>query len=292
MQTNYLQKGAGMWPADFIPYYHHEPISDGAICLAFIGDQLLVCPDGRLPGASVLPGQESAEISVHFGSQGDQKYILQAWPQGTLFAEPLLALGLRAAWGLVDDAIYWIAARAQQLLTFDRQHRFCGCCGTATRRMPQETARECPACLHRAYPRISPAIMVLIRRGRQLLLARSPHFKPGVYSAVAGFIEAGENAEQAAHREVYEEVGVKVGELRWFGSQSHPFPHSLMLAFMADYISGEVVAEEGEIEDARWFDPENLPEMPGKASIAYHLMQAGLSLIADEEAAQQVFPAK
>ncbi|AZN37474.1 NAD(+) diphosphatase [Iodobacter ciconiae] len=272
-----------MLPIKFIPKYKHRTaVSADNLCLAFIGAQLLVHPDGRLPVASDLPAHDTAEISVQIGSVTGQACVLMAWHEKTSYAASLQAIGLRAAWGLIADSHYWIAARAQQLLTFDRQHRFCGCCGTATTRMPKETARECPACLHRAYPRISPAIMVLIKKDRQLLLARSPHFRSGVYSALAGFVEAGESCEEAVFREIYEEVGVKVSKLSWFGSQSHPFPHSLMLAFIADYVSGEIIPQEGEIEDAQWFGPENLPELPGKSSIAYHLIQAGLAKIASK----------
>ncbi|MEJ2793780.1 NAD(+) diphosphatase [Iodobacter sp. LRB] len=271
-----------MLPTAFIPEYKHLPASANSLCLAFIGDQLLVFPDGRLPEHHNLPAHDGAEISVQIGSVAGQSCVLMAWHKDTPYATDLQAIGLRAAWGLIEDSHYWIAARAQQLLTFDRQHRFCGCCGTATTRMNKETARECPACLHRAYPRVSPAIMVLIKKDRQLLLARSPHFRPGVYSALAGFVEAGESCEEAVFREIYEEVGVKVSNLSWFGSQSHPFPHSLMLAFIADYVSGEITPQEGEIEDAQWFGLENLPELPGKSSIAYHLIQAGLAKIAHE----------
>jgi NAD+ diphosphatase len=270
-----------MLPVEFIPEYKHRAIGSDNLCLAFIGDQLLVYPDGRLPVADDLPQQDTAEISVQIGSVAGQACVLIAWHKDTNHSLDLQAIGLRAAWGLIEDSHYWIAARAQQLLTFDRQHRFCGCCGTATTRMAKETARECPSCLHRAYPRVSPAIMVLIKKGQQLLLARSPHFRPGVYSALAGFVEAGESCEEAIFREIYEEVGVKVSNLSWFGSQSHPFPHSLMLAFIADYVSGEIIPQEDEIEDAQWFSLENLPELPGKSSIAYHLIQAGLAKIAN-----------
>jgi NAD+ diphosphatase len=275
-----------MWPVDFIPQYIHTTASVDALCLAFIGDQLLVSADGQLPLATALP--ISAEISVQIGECSGKACILLAWPKETPHSDQLQAIGLRSAWGLLDNSSYWIAARAQQLLTFDRQHRFCGCCGTATARMPTETARECPACLHRSYPRISPAMMVLIKKGRELLLARSPHFRPGIYSALAGFVEAGESLEECIHREIHEEVGVKVGKLSWFGSQSHPFPHSLMLAFIADYSSGEIIPQADEIEDAQWFSPENLPELPSSSSIAYRLIQAGLANILAEDHAKAV----
>lgn len=132
----------------------------------------------------------------------------------------------------------------------------------------------CPACGLVAYPRISPAVMVLIGRGNELLLARSPRFKPGVYSALAGFVEAGETLEQCAIREVREEVGLEISNLRYFRSQSWPFPDSLMVAFFADYAGGSITPEAEEIEDARWFLPNALPPLPEPVSLARQLIDA------------------
>ncbi|WP_018152437.1 NAD(+) diphosphatase [Leeia oryzae] len=187
-------------------------------------------------------------------------------------------LGLRAAFLHLEEPLVWVAARALQILEWDRNHRFCGRCGTPTHIKPGERARECPSCGQLAYPRISPAMMVLITRGRELLLARGPHFPPGVYSALAGFVEPGEAVEQTIHREAMEEVGVKITNLRYVSSQCWPFPHSLMLAFEADYESGELAPDGIEIEDAGWFDIDALPTQPFKYSIANQL----INTVADE----------
>jgi NAD+ diphosphatase len=165
------------------------------------------------------------------------------------------------------------ASRAWQLIEWDRTHRFCGVCGTPTLRVAEERARRCPACDHLAYPRVTPAMMVLITRERELLLARSPRFAPGMYSALAGFVEAGETIEQCVLRESFEEVGVQVEGLRYYGSQSWPFPHSLMIAFTARWSGGEIVPQPGEIEDARWFPIDALPAIPPRFSIAGHLIR-------------------
>ncbi|XLM19642.1 NAD(+) diphosphatase, partial [Chromobacterium piscinae] len=151
------------------------------------------------------------------------------------------------------------AARAAQLRQFLRNHRFCGHCATPLAVSADQLGRHCPSCGQVYYPRISPAMMVLVHRGRELLLARSPHFTPGVYSALAGFVEPGETLEECVHRETWEEVGIKVKNLRYAFSQSWPFPHSLMLAFTAEYDSGDIRPQEGEIEDAGWFDIDALP---------------------------------
>ncbi|TVT58677.1 MAG: NAD(+) diphosphatase [Azoarcus sp. PHD] len=181
---------------------------------------------------------------------------------------------VRALFGLAGAEAFALAGRATQLLDWQRNHRFCGRCGTPTHMAAGERVMTCSACGLVAYPRISPAVMVLIRRGEELLLARSPHFAPGVFSALAGFVEAGETLEQCAAREVREEVGIEITNLRYFHSQSWPFPNSLMLAFFADYAGGEITPEPSEIEAADWFLPSALPLLPAPLSIARQLIDA------------------
>lgn len=172
-----------------------------------------------------------------------------------------------------------LAGRAAQIIEWDRAHRFCGVCATPTEHKPGERARICPACAHIVYPRISPAMMALVVKGREILLGRSAHFPPGMYSALAGFVEPGESAEECLMREVREEVGVEVANLRYFGSQSWPFPHSLMLAFVADWAGGEIVPQAGEIEDAQWFALDSLPKLPPNFSIAGRLIRATVAAL-------------
>jgi NAD+ diphosphatase len=183
-------------------------------------------------------------------------------------------VGLRALFSVLEDAHFALAGRALQLLQWDRDHQHCGRCGTPTVPRAEERVRECPACRLTAYPRVAPAVMALVRRGRELLLGRSPHFPPGMYSALAGFVEPGETLEQCVAREVAEEVGVTVGNLSYFASQPWPFPHSLMIAFVCDWSGGEIRAQEGEIEAAGWFDVLQLPKLPSKISIARRLIDA------------------
>ena len=188
---------------------------------------------------------------------------------------------LRAALMQFGEPLMAVAGRAAQVLEWDRAHRHCGVCGTPTELQAGERARRCPACGHTAYPRVTPAMMVLVWRERvtgagstkELLLARSPHYVPGVYSALAGFVEAGESLEECVHREVAEEVDVRVDELRYYGSQSWPFPHSLMVAYTARWVEGEIVPQPGEIEDARWYALDALPKIPPRFSIAGHLIR-------------------
>ena len=142
--------------------------------------------------------------------------------------------------------------------------------------------RVCPACKLSAYPRVAPGVMALVQAGNQLLLARSPHFPPGMYSALAGFVEPGESLEQCLAREVAEEVGVQISNSRYFASQSWPFPHSLMIAFVCEWASGEIRPQAGEIEEAKWFELLQLPKLPSKISIARRLIDAVVEEIAGQ----------
>src|SRR6478672_10812631 len=152
--------------------------------------------------------------------------------------------------------------------------RYCGRCGAAMRDKPGERAKECTACGHIAYPRISPAMMVLVTRGFDLLLARANRFPGAMYSALAGFVEAGESIEDCIHREVLEEVGIEVRDLRYFTSQAWPFPHSLMIAYTAEYAAGDMRPCDAEIADAQWFSLDALPQLPSPISVSRKLIDA------------------
>ncbi|MBL8382222.1 MAG: NAD(+) diphosphatase [Burkholderiales bacterium] len=196
---------------------------------------------------------------------------------------------MRALFNRLPDDMLAIGGRAVQMLEFDRTHRFCGACATPTEIHEGGRSRKCPACGETYYPKVSPAMMVIIKRdlpgGRELLLARSGRFQRGMYSALAGFVEPSESIEECIHREALEEVGVKVRDLRYFSSQGWPFPNSLMIAYVADYASGEIVPQEGEIEDARWFTLDNLPVLPHRLSIARRLINSVIGEVAPDHPA-------
>ena len=189
------------------------------------------------------------------------------WPPPGAFSD------LRRLHGDVDEPTWAAAGRAVQLVEWSRNHRFCGRCATPTEVSPGERSRRCPNCGLQAFPRLAPAVIALVEddAGR-VLLARNAHWPAAMFSCLAGFVEPGESAEAAVVREVREEVGVEVGDLRWFASQPWPFPHSLMLGFHARYLSGEVVVDGEEISEAAWFEPSDLPELPGPISIARRLI--------------------
>jgi NAD+ diphosphatase len=185
--------------------------------------------------------------------------------------------GLRQLYGRLDEDLFRVAVRAVQIVDWDRTHQFCSRCGTKTEASTAERSKKCPQCGLLQFPRLAPAVIVLVERGNQLLLARSRHFAAGMYSVLAGFVEPGESLEEAVAREIREEVDISIKEIRYFGSQPWPFPHSLMIGFTAKYAGGEVTLQDSEIEDAGWFTADSLPPLPGKISIARKLIDSFLA---------------
>ena len=162
--------------------------------------------------------------------------------------------------------------KAVHLLEWEEKTRYCGRCGGEMGPSKEMNARECAGCGMLIFPRISPAVIVLVERDGQVLLARSTRFTADFYSVLAGFVEPGETLEDTVHREIREEVGIKVRNVRYFGSQPWPFPDSLMIGFTAEYASGEIRIDKTEIAEAGWFYPDKLPTIPGKISIARKLI--------------------
>ncbi|GAA5215433.1 NAD(+) diphosphatase [Corallincola platygyrae] len=184
--------------------------------------------------------------------------------------------------------LFALAGKACQWETFLNQHRFCGRCGSRMRHVQWEMAMHCDACQHRSYPRLSPCIIVAVRDEDRILLAQNKRHKAGVYSIIAGFIEAGETAEQAAHRELMEEVGIRVQNLVYQSSQAWPFPHAFMLAFTAEYESGQLKPDPQELSDAGWYrHDDELPPLPGKHTVARLLIDQLLDEIKADKKRQK-----
>ena len=181
--------------------------------------------------------------------------------------------GLRSVYKLIGKDMFRVARRAVHVKNWDRENQYCGHCGTPTETKENELAKVCPKCNLIQYPRLSPAIIVAVVKGNRLLLARAERFPPDMYSVLAGFVEPGESLEECVSREVKEEVGMEVKNIRYFGSQHWPFPNSLMLGFTAEYAGGEIIMDETEIVDAGWFKATDLPAVPGKISIAGRLIE-------------------
>lgn len=268
----------------FIPLVAPPPNLDTpAYWFAFSGGRLLVIPSEKNVVVPVAVSLEDAGVkpirTQYLGMLRDRHCFSAEVAEDTPPPEGMNWFGLRRLYGQVDDLEFAVAGRALQIVDWDRTHQYCGVCGTPTEGRTNERSRVCPKCGHSSYPRLAPAIMVLIRNGRELLLARSSRFPPNMYSALAGFVEPGETIESCIEREVFEEVGLKVTNLRYFGSQPWPFPHSLMIAFFADYAGGEIVPQPDEIEDAQWFHVDSLPGLPFPISISRWLIDAALAEI-------------
>jgi len=185
----------------------------------------------------------------------------------SLDAEDFKFKDLRALFGLMEEDLIWIAGRANQLVDWSRTHRYCGACGHLTQDKTDERAKICPQCGAVNYPRLSPAVIVAVVKDDQILLARNKRFKLPFYSVLAGFVEPGETLEECVQREIREEVGLRVKNIRYFGSQPWPFPNSLMIAFVADYADGEITCDGSEIIDAAWFSKDKLPQIPPKSAL-------------------------
>ena len=238
---------------------------------AFRGDRMLVFEDApfRVPlagspdelGLDVLFRWEIGELDGH--TCWAVEVGADALPPGGMVFQDLRDLFYR-----VDEGLFRLAGRAKQIVGWHATHRFCGRCAGKTEAAPGELAMKCTRCGMMHFPRLSPAAIVLVRRGDRILLAHSPGFPQGLYSVLAGFVEPGESIEEAVVREVREEVGIEVTNVRYFGSQPWPFPNSLMIGFTADYTGGNLTPEPGEIEDAGWYTADDLPRLPPKISIA------------------------
>jgi len=252
--------------------------SEPALWFAFHGGELLVVQsdsDAQLPHCVDLSELGLCAVrSLYLGTYGGKHCYVSELERADALPAGLALQGLRAVFGVVDETLAALAGRAFQIMEWDRNHQYCSRCGTPTAPRQNERARACPQCGYTTYPPISPAIMILITRGRELLLARKPEWVPKRYSALAGFVEPGETLEDTVRRETREEVGVEIRNLRYFGSQPWPFPHSLMIAFTAEYASGEVRPDGVEIAEACWFDVENLPKLPPGISISRRMIDA------------------
>lgn len=180
--------------------------------------------------------------------------------------------GLKALFGHIAEDQLWVAGRANLLVRWSQHHRYCGQCGQPTVDKQDERAKICNHCGLVNYPRVSPAIIVAVIKGDQILLARSGRFPGGFFSVLAGFVEPGESLEACVQREVFEETGIEVQNIRYFGSQPWPFPDSLMVGFTAEYAGGEIRIDGREIVAADWYSRDNLPKIPPGISIARQLI--------------------
>jgi len=212
---------------------------------------------------------------LYLGATDDVPWFAWQMPDQENFFQAgndLIPFEIRAA-AQGSETTFAMMSRAMQLFRWQEDHQYCGRCGSATELLKHERGARCPSCELVVYPRISPCVIVLITRGEEVLLAKGIRWKDSDwYSTLAGFIEAGESAEQAVHREVMEEVGIKIKNLQYQNSQTWPFPHQLMLGYEAEYDSGDIVIDEQEIVDAQWWHIDDLPKYSKNFSISGYLV--------------------
>lgn len=251
----------------------------GSYCFVFQKGKLVVTETNgrhcRVPRFSELPAAWFQNgNALYLGNMDDHGCFTGEIEEPTDLPESSRLADMRTLYHCMDEGELSVAGFASQIIQWDQTYRHCGRCGSRTRNSERERAKICPDCGLVNFPRLSPSIIVAVTRGEKILLACASSFRWNFYSVLAGFVEPGETLEQCVEREVEEEVGIKVHNIRYFGSQPWPFPNSLMVGFTAEHASGEICIDNNEIIDAGWYRVDNLPKIPGRVSIARKLIDA------------------
>ena len=236
-----------------------------SLAYIFHNHQLLVDANYQLPKVETL----ASDIKFEAGDQVIARDLMDHEP----IPADLQLVPIRQLITLWTVEEFQKASRAVQLLEWRRNHKFCSHCGHETQIHPVEYAMVCPACGYHQYPRVQPCVITIITKGQdQVLLAKNANNKSNMYGLIAGFVEVGETLEEAVQRETLEEVGLKLKNIRYMSSQPWPFPSNLMIAFQAEYDSGDIQLQEEEISDAQFFQFDQLPEIPFQGSIAHSMI--------------------
>lgn len=261
-------------PEDFTSSLHLPDTKEG-LWFIFSKDTLLISiNNAALPCRHDFPLQRALYLGtlrdthIFAGEIAEEHNIPLEWQWGHL----------KSLYSVLNEETFAIAGKALQLIHWDRTTQFCGHCGNPTFHRQHERCRECNTCKQLFYPKLAPVVMMLIKKGDKILLARSPHFPGQSYSVLAGFVDPGETLEQSIVREAYEEVGIKVKNIKYFQSQPWPFSHSLIIGFTCEWSEGEIQIDVQEIEAANWFNLSNIPELPPKLSLAYTLIASNIGL--------------
>ncbi len=272
----------------FIPGFKPPSnLSEPALWFIFHDQRLLII---KKDGYDTLPQSSDLEIlglvpvqQQYIGLLDGQPCYAGEVPNEDFITSAFALQGIRSLFGRLEETLMGIAGLANQLVLWDQNHRYCGKCGHPTENKADERAKYCPDCGLLNYPRLSPAVIVAVLKDNQILLARSQRLPAKFYSVLAGFVEPGESLEECIKREIREEAGITVNNIRYFGSQPWPFPDSLMIAFTAEYAGGAIRIDGSEILDAGWFSSDNLPTVPPKFSIAGQLIDWFLEKSAVEQ---------
>ncbi len=255
-------------------------LSKPVLWFAFSGTNMLHREEGQIIPTDMdflAEGIKSIQ-QYYLGTYKSQHCFAIELPKVVATPKGMVFNNLRQAYGILGDELFVVAGRAIQIVDWGRNHQFCGRCGAPTDDHPDDRAKVCTKCGLTHYPRLSPSIIVRITRSNEItkddeiLLARAINWPENFYSVLAGFVEPGETLEQAVAREVMEEVGITVKNIKYFGSQPWPFPNSLMIAYVADYANGFLLPDPTEIAEAAWFPTNSLPNIPSSMSISRWLI--------------------
>ena len=236
----------------------------------FNNGRLLLCGDGVLGVPEVLPEWLVCD-GVRLFEEADGVVCYMAWSEQEELPERYRWVDLRESFHVLPERLYRQAGKASELLYFGRQHQYCGICG-APMEWASVISKRCTQCGEELWPKLSTAIIVLVRKGEEALLVKAKNFRRNYYGLVAGFVETGETLEECVAREVMEETGLTIANIRYFGSQPWPYPMGLMIGFQADYVEGDIALRDGELREAAFFRRDNIPAIPGKMSMARMLI--------------------
>jgi NAD+ diphosphatase len=258
----------------YIPLVKAPENIDKAFWLAFSGGKLLL--NGKPPLVPSAGSLEDLGIrpvrTQYLGTLEGQPCFSAELPADSRTPEGMTFTDLRSAYTMMDEDLWILAGRAIQIVAWDQTHQYCGRCGKQTENLDGERAKRCPACGFMSFPRLSPATITAVFKDNKILLARNSAFVRRWYSICAGFVEPGETLEECVHREIKEEVGIETKNIKYFGSQSWPFPNSLMLGFTAEWAGGDIKPDGKEITEADWFSADNMPDIPSKISISREII--------------------
>jgi NAD+ diphosphatase len=247
---------------DYVGVGRPPDLDSSALAFVFSGGRLFVRDEGlELPRLADLDGGVTPMAGpLPLGALAGRTCVVVGLDEGVEPGPGLTGFGLREVFARVEEPVAAMAGRASQLLEWWHAHAYCGRCGSTTDLDASVMAKVCPGCGTLHFPRINPAVITLVHRDGEVLLAHDHRFRPGFFALLAGFVEPGETLEQTVAREVREEVSLEVTDLRYFASQAWPFPSQLMVGFFARYAGGEITIQESELSEARWFPIDSLPE--------------------------------
>lgn len=260
----------------FKPSLHMpSPKTEEDIYLLFKKDELLVKTQEEHSEIPIYKDVEKLNMTniQYLGLFNGHNCFCGELSEAEVITDNMYFITLRSLMGTIEEDFFWLAATAIQIVNWNKNYKYCGRCGSVTEIMKNERARQCLKCGLINYPRISPAIIVAVVKEDKLLLAHNNQWPKERYSVIAGFVEAGETLEQCVAREVSEEIGIKIKNIKYFGSQPWPFPNSLMVGFTAEYAEGEINVDGIEIGDANWYKADELPVIPTGLSISRKLIE-------------------